>query len=322
MEKFYIKKLGKFIPIIGLALFIYIIYDIGIDKIINAFLQIPIEYLVIGSILLIPRFLLFTYGWYYLCKKQKMYPGFLFLFKTYFIGIFYGNVIPGGIGGHLRIIYLREKTKAKIEKCLTNSMIETSSLFLSGLFVSFIGSIYLFDKVPEIFPIIFIFLCFHTTAFFVLMRKNTGSKIFKFFIKYLIPKKFKEKIGDSVDALYEDIPRTRNIIISFIIHILVRLVATSQVYMVALAFGINVSFIDFFFIHAIAVVAIGILPISPGGVGVREGMFVILLGSYGVAPEIAFAISFTGFLLKMLIPSIIGAILSLKKEYRFDLSDG
>lgn len=250
-----------------------------------------------------------------------MYPGYFFLLKTYFIGIFYGNVIPGGIGGHIRILYLKEKAKATLEKCLTNSMIESSSLFLSGLFVAFIGSIYLFDKAPGVLPIVTVFLCFHTTAFFVLMRKQTGSKIFKFFIKYLIPKKFKDKISDSVDALYEDIPRTRNIIISFIIHIMVRLVATTQVYMIALALGADVPFIDFFFIHALAVVAIGILPISPGGVGIREGMFIYLLAPYGVAPEIAFTISFTGFLAKMLIPSCIGAALSLKKEYRIDLTN-
>ena len=108
MKNIDLKKLGKFIPIIGLVLFIYIIHDIGIDKIAKAFSQIPIQYLALASILLIPRFLLFTYGWYYLCKKQKMYPGFYFLFKTYFIGIFYGNVIPGGIGGHIRILYLKE----------------------------------------------------------------------------------------------------------------------------------------------------------------------------------------------------------------------
>ena len=321
MKNFDLKKLGKFIPIIGLLLFAYVIYKIGPEKIVNALAQIPIQYFALASILLIPGFLLSTYGWYYLCKKQKMYPGFYFLFKTYFIGIFYGNVTPGGIGGHIRILYLKEKAKAKIEKCLTNSMIESSSLFILGLFMSLIGSIFLFDKVPGIFPIILFFFCFHTTSFFVLMRKHTGSKIFKFFIKWVIPKRFKDKIGNSVDALYEDMPRTRDIIVSFLIHTMARLVATVQVYIIALAFSIDVPFIDFFFIHAIAVAAIGILPISPGGVGVREGMFVILLGAYGVAPEIAFAISFTGFLVKMLIPSGIGAIFAFKKEYQLDLSD-
>ena len=116
-------------------IFVYIIYDIGIGKIANAFVQIPIQYFAIASLLIIPRFLLYTYGWRYLCKKQKMEPGYFFLLRTYFIAIFYGNIVPGGIGAHLRIFYLKEKTKAKIEKCLVNSMIDGSSLYISGLFL-------------------------------------------------------------------------------------------------------------------------------------------------------------------------------------------
>ena len=88
-----------------------------------------------------------------------------------------------------------------------------------------------------------------------------------------------------------------------------------QVYIIALAFSINISFTLFFLIHTISVVIISILPISVGGLGVREGTLVLLLGLFGVAPDVSFVISLSGFVIKMLIPGIVGMFLSFKKEY-------
>jgi len=318
MEKINLKHLAKLLPIIGIIIFIYIIYNIGISKILNAFTQIPIQYYLLALLVLMPRFLLFAYGWYYLCKKSKMEPGYFYLLKTYLIGLYYGNIVPGGIGGNVRIFYLKNKTNASFEKCLTNSVLDFSLLFISGLFLSLIGSIYLFDKAPELFPFILFFFCLSTAVFVILMKKRIGSKIFKFFIKNVIPKKFKDKMGKSVDALYEDIPRYRDLLVPFLVNVLIRIISGTGVFIIAQAFSIPVPYIDFIFINIISIVVIGILPISIGGIGLREGIYVLLLASYGVEPHIAFAISFSGYLVKMLIPSFIGLFLSLKKEFRLD----
>jgi uncharacterized membrane protein YbhN (UPF0104 family) len=50
------------------------------------------------------------------------------------------------------------------------------------------------------------------------------------------------------------------------------------------------------------------IPISPGGLGVKEGMFVILFNQYGVAPAEALSISLIGtslYLISVLIGSIV-----------------
>jgi len=318
MKKINLNHLKKLIPLIGIILFIYILLNIGLEKIANSFVQIKIQYLIIAFFLLIPRFFLFAYSWYYLCKKQKMNPGYFFLFKTYLVGLFYGNVVPGGFGGHIRIFYLRNQTKESIEKCLTNSLIDYSLLFVSGLFLSVIGSIFLFDKAPELFPILLFFFCLNTIAFVILLQKRSGSKLFDYFIKRFIPKKFKERISQSIDALYEDIPRLRDLIIPFLINISIRIITGTGIFIIAQSFSFNVPYIDFIFINITAVVVVGIIPISVGGLGIREGIYVYLLGTYGVSPGVAFTISFSGYLVKMLVPSIVGLLISLKKGFRLD----
>ena len=76
-----------------------------------------------------------------------------------------------------------------------------------------------------------------------------------------------------------------------------------------------IDYITFVLISIISVVATGILPISVGGLGVREGTFVVLMATIaGVSHEIAFVISLSGYLVKNLIPALIGMIISFKKE--------
>ena len=79
MKKYDWKLILKFIPLIGLFLFAYMVYNIGIGNIINAFSIIPIHFYAIACLLLIPRTLLSTYKWQYICKKQKMDFEFFYL---------------------------------------------------------------------------------------------------------------------------------------------------------------------------------------------------------------------------------------------------
>ena len=311
-EKSIIEKIWKFLPIIGLFILVYMMYIIGIDKIINAFKTIPIYYYFLALVPLIPREILRAYKWQYISKKQKMFFKLAYLLKISIISFFYGSITFGGVGWHVRIFYLKNKSNSTTEKCLVNSLIEMTTSFLTGLFISLIGTIILFKRYPEILPIVLIFFMFYLTVFIVLIKKSRGSKLFRVIIKLLIPRKYKEIINQSVDRLYEDIPSLKDILPTFVIDGIVYLLMGIQAYIIAIPFNINIPFFDFILISTISVVFTGIIPIGVSGIGVREGMFVILAKSYGVAPDIAIVISLGGYIVKSLVLSVTGFILSIK----------
>ena len=91
-----------------------------------------------------------------------------------------------------------------------------------------------------------------------------------------------------------------------------------QVFVFAQVFSIDIPLITFILIVIISDVVTGIIPITIGGLGVREGAFMVILLSYNVAPEISFVVSLSGYFVKMLIPAIIGLILSFKEKIKFD----
>jgi glycosyltransferase 2 family protein len=311
-----LKKIVNFLPIFGLILFVYIIVNIGIEQIANTFIKIPFYFYILSFIPTFPRILLYALKWQHINKKQKIYINFFEVIKITLISTFYGVVTPGGYGLHIKVFHLSKKTKAPLAKCITNSLIDASTSYIVGVALSLIGAIILIDKFPGFAPIFVLYLIVLVFLFVVFMRKNDGSKIFKFVIKSLIPKKYKEKLDKSVNLLYEDIPKYKDLIIPMIYELVIWIILGIQTYILAQAFSINISFSIFILIHTISVVIISLIPISVGGLGVREGTFVVLLGLYGVEKEIAFVISLSGFIVKMVIPGIIGMFLSFKKEYK------
>jgi uncharacterized protein (TIRG00374 family) len=314
MKKIDLKKIGKFLPIIGLVIFAYVIYQIGLDKIGYAFTQIPIHIFILACLPFFIRLILTVYKWQYLAKKQKMYLDLKFLSKVAFISNFYGNIIPGGFGWHIKILYIRQKTKASLEKCLTFSLIEGTTGFMMGLFLGCIGAFVLIDYYPGLFSILILLLIIYIIIFVVFMKKSQGGKIFNLIIKIIIPKRFKEKLDKSVDSLYEDIPRIRDTIIPSIIDIIVWIVLGFQVYIIAMAFSINIPFHIFTLVYIISVLSIGLIPVSVGGLGIREATFVFLMRPLGVDPGVAFVISLTGFIVNMLIPTIIGMFFAISER--------
>jgi len=311
-EKKILEKIWKFLPILGFFILAYMVYTIGFNKILNSFRIIPFYYYLLALTPLIPREILRAYKWQYISKKQKMFFKLTYLLKLSIISFFYGCITFGGVGGHIRIFYLKNKSNSTTEKCLVNSLIEITTSFLTGLLISLIGAIILFERFPGVLPIIFIFFMFYLVIFIVLMKKSRGSKLFRIIIKLIIPRKYKSIVNQSVDRLYEDIPQVRDIWPTFAIDGIVYLLMGIQAYIIAIPFNINISFLDFILISTISVVFTGIIPIGVSGIGVREGMFVILAKSYGVAPDIAIVISLGGYIVKSLVLSIAGFILSIK----------
>ena len=313
------KHITKIIPIIGLALFGYIIYDIGIEKILFSFSAISWYYYIISLLVFLPKLLLSTFKWRYICNIQRIPTALSQLLQLFLIGLFFGSVTPGGIGLHLRIYYLKQQSKVTFEKCLTNSIIDGTLNLLAGVFLAFLGSLFLFSKFPSFLPIILIFFIIYFIAFLFFMEKKRGSTFFNFIIKPFIPKRYKENLDDSLDLMYEDLPTLSQTILPFILEIAIWIIAATQVFILAQSYDLTIPYIEFVLISIISVVVANMIPISIGGLGVREGVFVVLLGSYGVAYEIAFVLSLAGFLVKTLIPGLIGLLLSIATGHRYSL---
>lgn len=315
-KKIDFNKIWKFVPILGLIIFVYIIYSIGIEKIANTFVLIPIHIYVLAFLPTILRVFIYAYKWEYISKKQKINLDFIYYLKITLVCMFYSLITPGGLGWHIRIFYLRKKANLSIEKCTTNSLLDAVTGSLIGLSFALIGSIILFDYFPGLLPFFILLQALNILGFALFIKKRRGSKFFTILVRPLIPKKYRERFDKSIEGFYEDIPRVRDLIIPLIIEIFIWIIIASEVYIIGMAFSIDsyISYPVFILVHSISIVAIGLIPISIGGLGIREGAFVILLLAFGVKQEIAFVLSLAGLIVKLVIPSIVGMIIAFREN--------
>lgn len=304
-----VKHITRLIPIIGLLLLTYIIYTIGIEKIILSFSMIPWYFYLIALIVFLPKLFLSALKWKYICDKQKITTNIRNLIRLFLIGMVFGAVTPGGLGLHIRIYYLKAQSKTTFEKCLANSIIDGTLNLLAGVLIAVIGSVIIFSRFPSFLPIILGFFLLYLAAFLFFMEKRRGSTFLNFIIKPFIPERFKTNLDTSMDMMYEDLPSLSQTILPFLLEIAIWVIAATQVYILALSFNLPIPYLDFILISTISVVISNMIPLSIGGLGIREGVFVVFLSSYGVPHEISFVLSLAGFLVKTLIPGLIGLLL-------------
>lgn len=100
------------------------------------------------------------------------------------------------------------------------------------------------------------------------------------------------------------------IALSVAIHVLGAI--QGQVFLQAL--GYDLPFLVNLFIAPLSVLVLT-LPITVGGIGVREGAFILFYGAFGVPVEIALLLSFCGFL-SVMVGHAIGGLTLLVRERR------
>ena len=305
-----IKKLKSFLPLIGIFLFIYILNDVGLDKLYHALSGMNIFLLFFSLSIFIPRIFISTYKWKMVAEKQGIHIEFLKMVKINLIGLFYGTVTPLWLGDWIRIFFLKEESSCPLGKCASNVIIDQFIEFFSLFILSIFGSFLLIKKFPNLFFLISLFFIFLLAMAIFFMEKNRSKKILGVIYRYFIPSKLKEYMASEFQYFYEDIPPPSYLIKPLLIEIFSYLLFFTQIYMVSLSLSLSIPYLHFVLIYPISSL-IGMIPITISGFGTREGALINLLSIYEVAKENAVALSITGYFITIFIPAMIGGLLSI-----------
>ncbi len=205
-------------------------------------------------------------------------PTFKYQLMLYYVGMFYNTILPGGIGGDAYKAYKFQKSFNKGYKLIIKSLLIDR---VSGLFAIFIlMSILLF------FSSFTSFLAFGVLLLIV-------SPFALYFIHKLFFIEFKPSFYKNLN--YSIIIQSLQVL-SFIF--------------ILFSFGIKEHLIDFSILFLISSV-VSSIPISIGGVGLRELTFLYGLELLHLNPATGVIVAFLFFIIN-LISSIIG-ILFIKK---------
>ena len=274
-------KLIKLLPLLGIGIFIYLIYRIGINNIIDVFKNINYFYLFLLIFLAFLIVILQTYKWGLILKKQNINLKFYSLFKIQMISFLYGSITPGRVGSLIKVSYLKKRINKNYGESSSSVILERAIDFLVlFLFASF-GAFLLINYFSNLFwELIILVLLMFLSFIFIFLNRKRARFFLKFIHIYLIPRKYKEKLSNLFHSFYDGILKPKQLIKPFIVSLFIWFCIYLQAYIAALALSINeVPYYYFFGLFPLASI-VGLIPITIGGVGTREmtliGLFIIV----------------------------------------------
>jgi len=210
-------------------------------------------------------------------------------------GIFFSLFLPSTIGGDfLRSVDLSVHTQ-KPKEVIATIFLDRLSGYIGLVFLA-ICALFLGWKVLEDSSVLISLGIIVGLLFFLLLilfNKYLYTKI-NGFLKSPNAGKIRDLISDLHEEihLFRDKPRivAKNILVS----ILIQAISPVTFYIIALALGIKISLL-YFFIFLPIIGAITLLPISIGGLGLRDASTIFFFAKVGVGKNLAFAMSLLSF---------------------------
>lgn len=304
-------KWRKYLPILGILIFVYLLIRINIVNILKELSSVNLFLIFIALILTFLLLIMQTFKWFLIARKQKIGVGFGEAFKINLIGNFYGFITPSKLGSVIRVDYLKKYTKnigKGIGNFVLDKILDISSLFfLAILFVS------VFDFLPfKTGYLIFIFIIFIFGSF-IFMKKERAHFILKFFYKRFIPRKLKKNSRELFNSFYEDFPRKRFLFFVFLINLLTWLNIYLITYVIGLSLGIKLPFVYFLGILPISTL-VAQIPITINGLGTREATMIGLFGLFGIGAAKVFSMSILSLFITGILPALIASFLIFRKD--------
>ena len=102
-------EVKQLLPFLGFVIFAYLIYQIGLDLLVDAFLKVNTTYLLLGSIAILCKPFLESIKWYSILRYQGINIDFFYIFRVNFISQYYGAITPGKVGSLIKAAYLKKK---------------------------------------------------------------------------------------------------------------------------------------------------------------------------------------------------------------------
>ena len=225
------------------------------------------------------------------------------IFRLLIISIFFGTFLPGGAGPDIILAYNLSRSTPRKEDALSALIFTRMMTLFVMLLAASIFSMLPGVSVPYIRNLTLMLLSIFLLFYFTISSARGLRLSQKLFSRYRWATLF-HQTHCAVSSY------GKNKVILLTVFLMSILAVSSKVvidYIIALSLGLDIRLI-YFFIFVPLVSIVTIIPVSISGIGVREGAYVKLLSTIGLAPANSFSISILSFSLSLWF-CIAGAII-------------
>lgn len=307
---------------ISTSLVVLTLRSIGIEAIYTQFAQAELTWIAAGIAVFFISYLVGAFQWWLLLDYTGIVITLPRAVSFYFIGLFFNNFLPSSLGGDVfRTLDVRRISR--------NGSAAFSAVFIdrfAGLFMmSFLA--------VAAFPVLLLTgaLGKHLLLPFLLLPAGWAGALLILFsdksialteriFSRVIPERILvslRTIHHTIDSFRRDAGFSMRILS---IALVVQVLRITTIYLLSRAVGVTVS--PLYFLLFVPVIAIAAsVPVSIGGLGVREKLGMILFASAGVEGELSFTFLFMAYLVAVFTSLPGGIIFSVRSVHHHDRGD-
>ncbi|MEI6971777.1 MAG: lysylphosphatidylglycerol synthase transmembrane domain-containing protein [bacterium] len=249
-----------------------------------------------GFLLFFSGIVAITVRWKLILDTQQLELAWGRIFSISFVGVFFNSFMPGAVGGDLVRGYYtsRESDRGKTELFLTvviDRMLGLPSLIILPLVVMALQPGFVFSNTltRAVFLVLIAAAFVFLILFFLLFKHDLFEKL-----GFLRRLEQKASVGSMLKRAYSAVrlcvTHPGLVARGFGLSILGQVAGVAAGYSLIMALGEQVPFTSFFTLYLMATCVAG-LPVTPGGLGLREAAMVILLSAVGVPAVTSVALS-------------------------------
>jgi glycosyltransferase 2 family protein len=233
--------------------------------------------------------------WYLLLRGQDLDIGKKQAVIFYWVGVFFNNVLLGNIGGDaLRIYDIRRLTGSSRRGAAATVMDRFIGLFSTCTLAlaawALLAEVRVVSLITVLGPV-WLGLAILLAAG---LSRRFGSRL-QSLADRLLPERGARIFADARDSVFVYRQRTRLLALAWVISLGVQFSRILVYWTAGLAVGLEMSSLPYFIGFQPLAAVIAALPISIGGLGVRESVLVELFGRVGIVESQAFALSLLGY---------------------------
>ncbi len=257
-----------------------------------------------------------AYRWHLLLKALGVNLPLKRVIISFAGGIFFSLFLPSSIGGDfMRSIDLAVSTQ-RPRQVVAAVLLDRLSGYIGIVILTLAAFCLGWNLINDTSVTISVgvLLAILIAIMLVLFNKFIYAKINKF-----LDSPTAGRIREAIANLHQEIHSFRRqkkvIVNNILLSIVIQMINPITFYLIALAIGVKINLV-YFFIFLPIIGAITLLPISIGGLGLRDYMTVLFFAKVGVAKDLAFAMSLISFIFILIYGSIGGLIYVLTVHHR------
>lgn len=278
-------------PWFGLAastiLIVIVLYFADISEVFATLSEVRFDWLGVAILCQLVGPVIISLRWQRLLAAQDVTPPWRYLFASTLMSTFFRQFLPSTAGGDVIRAYHAMKAGASTSVALMSLVVDRLGGLVALLILAIIGTIMgpaISERLPDVWmwiSAVGIALCLVTSIVVFGMPTKWGR------LERLPKLPFMGKVGALLvkfsDALSLYRGKPMALLYALIMSLILQVNIVVFFWAISMALDLQLSLAVFFVVVPIAIMVM-MLPISINGIGLREGVFVFLLGGWGISP--------------------------------------